>query len=160
MLPPVRHAYAALMMEQGNLEEAAKTYRADLGMDTSVIRPRRHPNKSKDGDWNVSKRQKHDDLIGTSATARASLAGCSITAKTYRADLGMDTSVIRPRRHPNNVWSLQGYHECLVSIPRSARYVFAASSKLPCSIISAAYAWRTGCIHGHGCNLFAMHMPH
>lgn len=43
-MQPVRHAYAALMMEQGNLEEAAKTYRADLGMDTSVIRPRRHPN--------------------------------------------------------------------------------------------------------------------
>jgi tetratricopeptide (TPR) repeat protein len=60
-MQPVRHAYAALMMEQGNLEEAAKTYRADLGMDTSVI---------------------------------------------------------RPRRHPNNVWSLQGYHECLVRLGR------------------------------------------
>ncbi|KXG47785.1 Tetratricopeptide-like helical [Penicillium griseofulvum] len=60
-MQPVRHAYAALMMEQGNLEEAAKTYHADLGMDTSVI---------------------------------------------------------RPRRHPNNVWSLQGYHECLVRLGR------------------------------------------
>lgn len=58
-MQPVRHAYAALLMEQGHLEEAAKTYRADLGMDTSVI---------------------------------------------------------RPRRHPNNVWSLQGYHECLVRL--------------------------------------------
>jgi hypothetical protein len=37
-------------------------------------------------------------------------------AKTYRADLGFDKSVIRPRRHPNNVWSLQGYHECLVRL--------------------------------------------
>jgi tetratricopeptide (TPR) repeat protein len=61
-MQPVRHAYAALMMEQGHLEEAAQVYRADLGMDSSVI---------------------------------------------------------RPRRHPNNVWSLQGYHECLVRLGRS-----------------------------------------
>ncbi|KAL4744924.1 hypothetical protein BDW72DRAFT_187640 [Aspergillus terricola var. indicus] len=60
-MQPVRHAYAALMMEQGHLEEAAQVYRADLGMDSSVI---------------------------------------------------------RPRRHPNNVWSLQGYHECLVRLGR------------------------------------------
>ncbi|CAG8937038.1 unnamed protein product [Penicillium salamii] len=58
-MQPVRHAYAALNMEQGNLEEAAKSYRADLGLDKSVI---------------------------------------------------------RPRRHPNNVWSLQGYHECLTRL--------------------------------------------
>jgi len=60
-MQPVRHAYAALLMEQGHLEDAARTYRADLGMDNSVI---------------------------------------------------------RPRRHPNNVWSLHGYHECLVRLGR------------------------------------------
>ncbi|KFZ24710.1 hypothetical protein V502_00806 [Pseudogymnoascus sp. VKM F-4520 (FW-2644)] len=60
-MQPIRHAYAALLMEQGHLEEAARTYRADLGMDNSVI---------------------------------------------------------RPRRHPNNVWSLHGYHECLVRLGR------------------------------------------
>jgi tetratricopeptide (TPR) repeat protein len=60
-MQPVRHAYAALLMEQGHLEQAAQTYRADLGLDHSII---------------------------------------------------------RPRRHPNNVWSLQGYHECLVRLGR------------------------------------------
>ena len=60
-MQPTRHAYAALMMEQGHVEEAAKVYRADLGLDGSLI---------------------------------------------------------RPRRHPNNVWSLQGYHECLVRLGR------------------------------------------
>jgi tetratricopeptide (TPR) repeat protein len=60
-MQPVRHAYAALLMEQNHLEEAAQTYRADLGFEKSVI---------------------------------------------------------RPRRHPNNVWSLQGYHECLVRMGR------------------------------------------
>lgn len=58
-MQPVSQACAALMMEQGNLEEAAQIYRADLGLDHSVI---------------------------------------------------------RPRRHPNNIWSLQGYHECLIRL--------------------------------------------
>ena len=31
----------------------------------------------------------------------------------YREDLGFDSSVIRARRHPNNVWSLHGLAECL-----------------------------------------------
>lgn len=31
----------------------------------------------------------------------------------YRADLGFDSSVVRARRHPNNVWSLHGLVECL-----------------------------------------------
>jgi len=31
----------------------------------------------------------------------------------YKADLGFDDSLIRARRHPNNVWSLHGLAECL-----------------------------------------------
>jgi tetratricopeptide (TPR) repeat protein len=31
----------------------------------------------------------------------------------YRADLGLDGTLRRPCQHPNNVWSLHGYHECL-----------------------------------------------
>jgi tetratricopeptide (TPR) repeat protein len=31
----------------------------------------------------------------------------------YRADLGLDDTLSRPCRHPENVWSLHGYHECL-----------------------------------------------
>ncbi|GKZ24388.1 hypothetical protein AbraIFM66951_001316 [Aspergillus brasiliensis] len=58
-MQPSRHAYAALLMEQGRLEDAAQTYRADLGLDNTLVRQ------------------------------------C---------------------RHPNNVWSLQGYHECLVRL--------------------------------------------
>ena len=61
-MQPVRHAYASLLMEQGHLEEAAATYRADLGFDKSVI---------------------------------------------------------VPRRHPNNVWSLQGYYECLLRLGKT-----------------------------------------
>ncbi|CEL10947.1 hypothetical protein ASPCAL14054 [Aspergillus calidoustus] len=61
-MQPARHAYAALLLEQGHVEEAAREYRADLGLDTSLI---------------------------------------------------------RPRRHPKNVWALQGYHECLVRMGRT-----------------------------------------
>lgn len=40
--------------------------------------------------------------------------------KIYAADLGMDESLPRPQRHPNNVWSLHGYYECLVKLGRTA----------------------------------------
>lgn len=32
----------------------------------------------------------------------------------YRADLGLDAALPRPLRHPDNIWSLKGYHECLL----------------------------------------------
>ncbi|KAJ5747423.1 uncharacterized protein N7511_009119 [Penicillium nucicola] len=61
-MQPTRHAYAALLLEQGHVEDAAAVYRADLGLDSTLI---------------------------------------------------------RARRHPNNVWALQGYHECLVRLGKT-----------------------------------------
>ncbi len=34
----------------------------------------------------------------------------------YRADLGLDGSLARAYQHPENVWSLHGYHECLMRL--------------------------------------------
>jgi len=34
----------------------------------------------------------------------------------YRADLGLDGTLPRACQHPGNVWSLHGYHECLVRL--------------------------------------------
>ena len=34
-------------------------------------------------------------------------------AAVYRADLGYDDTLSRACQHPDNVWSLHGYHECL-----------------------------------------------
>ncbi|MDX1883716.1 tetratricopeptide repeat protein [Mycolicibacterium sp. 120270] len=62
-MQPTRHAYGALLLEQGRVEEAAQVYAADLGLDPTLARP------------------------------------C---------------------QHPNNVWSLHGYHECLQRLGRSA----------------------------------------
>ncbi|KAI5250426.1 TPR domain protein [Aureobasidium subglaciale] len=36
--------------------------------------------------------------------------------KIFKADLGFDNTLPRALQHPNNVWSLHGYHECLVKL--------------------------------------------
>ncbi|KAJ5102634.1 TPR domain protein [Penicillium argentinense] len=40
---PTRHAYAALSLEQGKIEEAARAYAEDLGLDGSLTRAHQHP---------------------------------------------------------------------------------------------------------------------
>lgn len=42
-MQPPRHAYGALLMEQGRVEEAAEVYRADLGLNDALPRALRHP---------------------------------------------------------------------------------------------------------------------
>jgi tetratricopeptide (TPR) repeat protein len=37
----------------------------------------------------------------------------------YRADLGLDDTLPRANQHPRNVWSLHGYHECLVRLGKA-----------------------------------------
>lgn len=62
-MQPTRHAYGALLLEQGHVEEAEAVYRADLGL---------------------------DDSLG------------------------------RAFQHPENVWALHGYHECLERLDKHA----------------------------------------
>jgi tetratricopeptide (TPR) repeat protein len=62
-MQPTRHALGALLLEQGNVEEAEAIYRADLGLDQTLSR------------------------------------AC---------------------QHPDNVWSLHGFHECLVKLGKTA----------------------------------------
>lgn len=42
-MQPTRHAYGALLLEQGHVENAAAVYRADLGLDATLPRPLQHP---------------------------------------------------------------------------------------------------------------------
>ncbi|MEV5545717.1 hypothetical protein AB0L35_06160 [Streptomyces sp. NPDC052309] len=42
-MQPTRHAYGALLLEQGRVAEAEAVYRADLGLDDTLPRPLRHP---------------------------------------------------------------------------------------------------------------------
>jgi len=41
----------------------------------------------------------------------------------YAADLGLDDTLRRCCQHPNNVWSLHGYHECLTRLGRDEEAV-------------------------------------
>jgi tetratricopeptide (TPR) repeat protein len=38
----------------------------------------------------------------------------------YRADLGLDGTLPRACQHPENVWSLHGFHECLMRLGKHA----------------------------------------
>ncbi|KAI4853857.1 TPR domain protein [Aureobasidium sp. EXF-8845] len=40
--------------------------------------------------------------------------------KVFKADLGFDNTLPRALQHPNNVWSLHGYHECLIKLGKRA----------------------------------------
>ncbi len=42
-MQPTRHAYGALLLEQGRVEEAAAVYAADLGFDATLPRAQQHP---------------------------------------------------------------------------------------------------------------------
>ena len=42
-MQPTRHAYGALLLEQGRVAEAEAVYRADLGLDSTLPRPCQHP---------------------------------------------------------------------------------------------------------------------
>ncbi|KEY73141.1 hypothetical protein S7711_04890 [Stachybotrys chartarum IBT 7711] len=42
-MQPTRHAYGALLLEQGFVEEAFAVYKADLGLDETLPRTHRHP---------------------------------------------------------------------------------------------------------------------
>ena len=42
----------------------------------------------------------------------------------YTADLGLDATLRRPCRHPENVWSLHGYYECLLRLGRDEAAAF------------------------------------
>ena len=42
-MQPTRHAYGALLLEQGRVAEAEAVYRADLGLDDTLPRPLQHP---------------------------------------------------------------------------------------------------------------------
>jgi len=53
----------------------------------------------------------------------------------YRADLGLDGTLARACQHPENVWSLHGFHECLM---RLAKYPEASIIKQRLDI---AVAW-------------------
>ena len=73
-------------------------------------------------------------------------------AAVYIADLGLDDTLPRALQHPNNIWALHGYHECLTRLrgegDSEARFVkkqlqlAAASADVP--IVASCYCRSKG----------------
>lgn len=57
-------------------------------------------------------------------------------AQVYRADLGLDQTLSRPSQHPENVWALHGYVECLRRLGRPAEAA-AAQARLDLALARA-----------------------
>jgi tetratricopeptide (TPR) repeat protein len=92
-MQPARHAYGALLLEQGHVREAEAVYRADLGLDATLAR------------------------------------AC---------------------QHPGNLWSLHGYHECLVRLGQDelagviARQLTIASARADTPVTSSCFCRMSG----------------
>ena len=64
----------------------------------------------------------------------------------YRADLGYDGTLSRACQHPDNVWNLHGYHECLGRLGRSSEAVIVEPGR------PAAVRRRRSTLHVRGSN--------
>ncbi|MFW0789773.1 tetratricopeptide repeat protein [Gordonia sp. CPCC 205333] len=85
-MQPTRHAYGALLLEQGHVDEAARVYAADLGLDPSVNRSSHHPNNV----WSLH--GYHECLLQLDRTAEAELVGRQLRLVTARADVPIEAS--------------------------------------------------------------------
>ena len=104
-------AVAAAMLDgeisyrQGDFEEAYSHLRRAVALDDAL--PYDEP-------WGWMQPTRHAYgalLLGQNHVEEA--------ARVYAADLGLDPTLSRPCQHPNNVWSLHGYHECLQRLGRT-----------------------------------------
>ncbi len=80
-MQPPRHAYGALLLEQGHVEQAAEVYAADLGIDATLGRPYRHPGNV----WSLH--GYHECLHRLGRMAEAALIGQQLELAKARADL-------------------------------------------------------------------------
>ncbi|OBF93239.1 hypothetical protein A5790_11960 [Mycobacterium sp. 852002-51152_SCH6134967] len=80
-MQPTRHAYGALLLEQGRVEEAAAVYAADLGLDPTLPRPCQHPNNV----WSLH--GYHECLQRLGREAEAAIIGQQLTLAAGRADV-------------------------------------------------------------------------
>ncbi|MGH3153001.1 MAG: tetratricopeptide repeat protein [Streptosporangiaceae bacterium] len=104
-------AIAASMLDgeleyrKGNIEAAFGHLRASIALDDGL--PYDEP-----WGWMQPTRHAYGALLleqGLVAEAEA----------VYRADLGFDDTLPRAYQHPGNIWSLHGYHECLVKLGKT-----------------------------------------
>jgi len=80
-MQPTRHAYGALLLEQGHVEEAAAAYAADLGLDSTLSRSCQHPGNV----WSLH--GYHECLRRLGRDAEAVIIGRQLQMATARADV-------------------------------------------------------------------------
>ncbi|MFF9803621.1 hypothetical protein ACF1G5_00560 [Streptomyces coeruleorubidus] len=85
-MQPTRHAYGALLLEQGRVTEAEAVYRADLGLDATLPRPLQHPGNV----WSLH--GFHECLLRTGKTAEAALVAQQLKMATALADVPIQAS--------------------------------------------------------------------
>lgn len=85
-MQPTRHAYGALLLEQGHVEEAAAVYAADLGLDPTLARPCQHPGNV----WSLH--GYHECLQRLGRTAEARVIGQQLRLAVARVDVPIRAS--------------------------------------------------------------------
>ena len=85
-MQPARHAYGALLLEQGRVEEAEAVYRADLGLDGTL--PRRLP--APGNVWSLH--GYHECLTRLGKQEQAGIIGQQLTIAAARADVPITAS--------------------------------------------------------------------
>lgn len=80
-MQPTRHAYGALLLEQGRVDEAAVVYAADLGLDPTLARPCQHPGNV----WSLH--GYHECLQRLGRTDEAAIIGQQLDLLRARADV-------------------------------------------------------------------------
>ena len=92
-MQPTRHAYGALLLEQGHVEEAEAVYRADLGLDDSLARAYQHPENV----WSLH--GYHECLLKTGKTAEARFVKQRLDLAVARADVAIKASCFCRLQH-------------------------------------------------------------
>jgi len=87
-MQPTRHAYGALLLEQGRVSEAEAVYRADLGLDPSVPRSQHHPNNV----WSLHGYR--ECLLRLGKTESAEIIGQQLTLALTYADVPIESSCL------------------------------------------------------------------
>jgi tetratricopeptide (TPR) repeat protein len=80
-MQPTRHAYGALLLEQGRVADAAEVYAADLGLDSTLARPCQHPGNV----WSLH--GYHECLKRLGRTDEAAIIGQQLDLLRARADV-------------------------------------------------------------------------
>jgi tetratricopeptide (TPR) repeat protein len=85
-MQPTRHAYGALLLEQGRVAEAEAIYRADLGLDDTLPRPVQHPGNV----WSLH--GLHECLVRLGKTGEALIIAQQLKIATALADVPIESS--------------------------------------------------------------------